>query len=74
MNNKRRDEIGKIRVLLDEANSLTSELRSEEEDYRDNMPESFEEKREAADNAIDAFESAEAALEEALGYLETAAE
>lgn len=74
MNNKRRDEIGKVRCMLDEAMNMVQELRTQEEDYRDNMPESFEEKREAVDNACGAFESAEASIEEALGYLATSAE
>ena len=43
MNNKRRDEIGKVRCMLDDAMSMVQELRTQEEDYRDNMPESFEE-------------------------------
>ncbi|NHT78950.1 hypothetical protein G8E10_24940 [Rhizobiaceae bacterium CRRU44] len=73
MNKARRNTLSKVQTRLEELAALASEIRElieaardEEQEYRDNMPESFAdgEKGEAADNAI-------AAMEEAMSVLET---
>ncbi|WP_282347967.1 hypothetical protein [Pseudomonas sp. PS01301] len=76
MNNERRKQIA---ALLDRIESVCSEvedLQSEEQDYYDNMPESFQggEKGENAQAAIDALDSAAQSLREAVEFLGTAQE
>lgn len=50
--------------------------REEEDDARDNMPESLQnsERYEQSEEASESMESAEEALQEAIGYLESVAE
>ena len=75
MNNTRRKEIEKVIALIGEARSLLEELKEEEEEYRDNMPENLQgsERYEKADEAcynmeevIDNLEDAENTLEEVI--------
>jgi flagellar biosynthesis chaperone FliJ len=67
MNAERRKQIETARVLvhsafstLEEARSLLSDIRDEEQEYYDNMPESLQggEKGDKANEAVNALESA----------------
>ena len=88
MNNERRKQIeainGRIAVLLAEAENIKTDveaIRDDEQEYRDNMPDSFGEgeKGEKADAAIAALEQVVEDLESLIendfdGQLDTAAE
>lgn len=88
MNNARRKQIEDVKVriaeLLSQAEEIKTDveaIRDEEQDYRDNMPESFAdgEKGEKADTAIEALEQVIEDLESLIGndfdgQLDTAAE
>ena len=88
MNNARRKQIEDVKARIAELLSLAEEIktdveaiRDEEQDYRDNMPESFAdgEKGEKADTAIEALEQVIEDLESLIGndfdgQLDTAAE
>ena len=65
MNNVRRKNIEKVIGMISDARSLLEELMSEEEEYRDNMPENLQgsERYEKADEAC-------YAMEEAIGNME----
>lgn len=67
MNNARRkqiaalaDRLSALAGELEELKSSMEDIESEEEEYRDNMPENFQnsERYEKADAAVDALESA----------------
>lgn len=74
MNNDRRKQIEQVRNDLDGLKADVESLRDEEQDYYDNMPESFQggEKGDAASDAIANLEAAYDALDEALNALEEA--
>jgi uncharacterized coiled-coil DUF342 family protein len=88
MNNSRRKQIAEaldqwatIQVALDNLRSTVEEILDEEQDYYDNMPESFQngEKGERASEAIENLDNAVSELDEAFnfdieGYLNGAAE
>lgn len=88
MNNERRKQIedikGRIAALLSEAENIKTDveaIRDDEQEYRDNMPDSFGEgeKGEKADAAIAALEQVVEDLESLIendfdGQLDTAAE
>lgn len=74
MNKMRRKEIDKVISLIEEAKSMTEYIMSEEEDYRDNMPENLQGsmKYDAAEEAIDNMQDAIDSLEEAIDSLNEA--
>jgi uncharacterized coiled-coil DUF342 family protein len=79
MNKERRNAISNLRAKLDMAgvSEIKDELethRDNEQEYYDNMPESFQDgdKGQAAQAAIDALESAIEALDAALESVEDA--
>lgn len=87
MNNDRRKQIRRaiasleaLTASLEEAKTLVEEIKSEEEDYRDNMPENLQgsDRYEAADSAVSYLEEAyssldEISLEDVISQLEEAA-
>jgi len=76
MNKDRRQELERICVLLEEALSDLEAVQAEEEDSRDNTPESlqyterYEQSEAACDNLVDAVSS----LEDAITSIQAAAE
>lgn len=76
MNNTRRKEIEKLADLADELKGKIEDVLSEEQDYRDNMPENLaqSEKAEASDNAIQYLESALSEIESVVENLRSAGE
>ena len=66
MNKERRKEIARAAAMIDEAKGILESCRDEEQEYYDNMPESFQdgEKGSAAQEAIDALEEAVSSLED----------
>lgn len=75
MNDERRKEIQRARDLLAEVKAILEQVQSEEQDYYDNMPESFQngdkgtKASEAADKlqeAVDAVDEVDNAIEEAV--------
>ena len=60
MNKQRRKEIARAVAMIEEAKSILETCRDEEQDYFDNMPESFQDgqKGEDAQTAIDALDEA----------------
>lgn len=76
MNADRRKKLGEAWTKIAEGLSLIEEVKSDEEDYYENMPESFKEgeKGQKAQDAISELESAIDTLEQLEGTLATAAE
>jgi uncharacterized coiled-coil DUF342 family protein len=76
MNQKRRESISKISNALDDLKCQLETLLEEEQEYYDNMPESFQnaDKGEAAQSAISALEYAVSNLEDTVGNLEEASQ
>lgn len=74
MNQQRRNEIAKLKDQLEEIAGNVSGLMDDEQEYFDNMPESFQqgEKGQTAESAIDALQSAVDSIEEAMSSLEEA--
>jgi len=76
MNKQRRAEIEKALELLEQAQGLLSDAASEEQDYYDNMPESFQSgergdrAQEAATALGEACDNIEAAIDAARGAAE----
>lgn len=72
MNNVRRANIRKVIELLDDARVLLDEIKEEEEEYRDNMPENLtgSERYEKADEAVCTMEEIVDGLEEYVSSLE----
>lgn len=72
MNKQRRTEITQVYEELSGLLSQLGELRDQEQDYYDNMPESFKdgEKGQAAEAAASALENAYDYLEEVMSNLE----
>jgi len=78
MNNARRKAIseiaGKLSTVKEEIESLmqdVEDIKSEEEEYRDNIPENMQggEKYEAAENAVENLEEAYSCLDDIVGSL-----
>jgi molecular chaperone GrpE (heat shock protein) len=74
MNKERRKQLAKAQEMLEDAKSIIEDCLSDEEDYRDNMPENLQgsEKYDIADSAcynmesvIDSIDSAVSCVEEA---------
>lgn len=76
MNKARRKALDEVISKIEEAKELLENLQAEEEEYRDNMPESLQgsERYEAADAAVDNMSSAVDALDEAISSIESAQE
>lgn len=87
MNNDRRkalktlaEQVRELSGTLADIKSALEELKGEEEEYKENMPESFKDgdKGQAADAAIDAMDSAvnglDVDLDEVADFIDTAAE
>jgi hypothetical protein len=76
MNKERRKAIETCIEKINEAMNALDEIKTEEEDYRDNMPEGFRnsDKGDMADNAISSLEEAMNFLEEAASSAESAME
>ena len=76
MNKQRRKELNGIIEKLEDLKSYVEELRDEEQDYFDNMPENLQgsEKGEMAENAISEMDDAISSIEDAICSLETASE
>lgn len=76
MNNQRRKAIRAVLAMIEEARGPIEELRGEEQDAFDSMPESLQESErgERAQEAVEALEEAEMAIDELVSALERAAE
>ena len=76
MNKARRKALDEVISKIEEAKELLENLQAEEEEYRDNMPESLQgsERYEEADAAVDNMSSAVDALDEAISSIESAQE
>ena len=76
MNKPRRKNLQGIIDQLDELKSSLEDLMSEEEEYRDNMPENMQggERYEAAEMACDNLSDAVSNLEDAISSIEAAIE
>ena len=76
MNNDRRKATQKAIDELEEMKATIEDLRDEEQEAYDNMPESLQdsERGQASQQAYDNLGSSVSALEEAVGYLESAVE
>ena len=74
MNKARRNALMKLQDLIDTAKESLEALLEEEEEARDNIPESMQssERYERAETACDAIQSAIDALEEAAEEIEEA--
>ncbi|MFJ6324059.1 MULTISPECIES: hypothetical protein [unclassified Rhizobium] len=66
MNKERRKEIARAIAMIEEAKSILETCRDEEQDYYDNMPESFQDgqKGEDAQTAIDALDEGVSSLDD----------
>ena len=75
MNKQRRKELEALAEKVRELMGKIEDLKSEEEEYMDNMPESLQqsEKYYAAESAVDFMDSALTGLEDIAGQLEEAA-
>lgn len=76
MNKTRRADIERAILLIAEGREILENARDEEQEYFDNMPESFQdgEKGEKAQAAIDAIDGAITSAEEAEGQAQEAIE
>ena len=76
MNNTRRKEPGRLAAQLEEVKDALENLKGEEEEYLENMPESIQgsERGERAGEAIDNMDTALGALDEAISCMENAQE
>lgn len=76
MNKQRRKELNGIIEKLEDLKSYVEELRDEEQDYYDNMPENLQcgERGEIAESAISEMDDAISSIEDAICSLETASE
>lgn len=74
MNKMRRKRIDEVISKLQDLQGEIEDITSEEEEYRDNMPENLvnSEKYEAAENACCSLDSAYSSVEEAVYMLEEA--
>ena len=69
MNNVRRKQIDKVIAILNSANGMIEEIRSDEESYMDNMPENLQGSARYSD-----AEEACSHLEDAISWVESAIE
>ena len=76
MNKNRRKALKALMDQLEDIKSSLEEIQSEEEDYRDNIPENLQgsERYEIADTACDNLYDAVSSLEDAISSIEAAAE
>lgn len=76
MNKTRRKALKALMDQLEDIKSSLEEIQSEEEDYRDNIPENLQgsERYEIADAACDNLSDAVSSLEDVIGSIEAAAE
>lgn len=76
MNKSRRKHLEKLTETIEEAKEALDVLLEEEQEYYDNMPESFQdsEKGESSYDAIDSMNSALSSLEDAVDYIREAIE
>lgn len=76
MNKQRRKNIEKLVKSIQEFQQVIEELKIEEQDYLDNMPENFQngEKGENAQSAIDSMDEAISNIDEVIYSLESAME
>lgn len=76
MNKARRKELDKIHSAILELYEALEDVMNEEEEARDNMPESLQDtdRYEAMEEAISNMEYAIDSLQEAMGYIESAME
>ena len=72
MNKQRRKEIAQALAMVETAKGILEACRDEEQDYFDNMPESFQsgQKGEEAQAAIDALEEASSLMEDVSNALD----
>ena len=74
MNNARRKRLDEAIEFLNQAKEIIEDCASEEEEYRDNMPENLQssEKYENADSACDNLNSAMDSIDEIISNIEEA--
>lgn len=74
MNKQRRKELQEVITELESQKSRIADLLAEEQEYFDNMPESFQdgERGQQSQSAIDALENVEGSIDEAIQYIEEA--
>ena len=72
MNNQRRNRINEVIAQLEEAKSIIEECKDEEQEYYDNMPESFQQsdKGTTAENNVSELESSEYSIDNAIDDLQ----
>lgn len=68
MNKVRRKQLAEVSSILETAKGMLEEIRDDEQDYFDNMPENLQgsERGEASEEAIDAMDEAIESLESAI--------
>lgn len=76
MNDARRKELDKAIAALEEAKSIVENIKSEEQDAFDNMPEGFQQgdRGQMMETAISAMDDVENDIDSAIGNIETAKE
>lgn len=76
MNKQRRTELEKVVELLENAKGILEDLRDEETEYRDNIPENLQgsDKYDKADCACEILDSAVDNLDEAISNINEAVE
>jgi hypothetical protein len=76
MNKERRARLLKALDMIADAQAILEECKSEEEDYRDNMPENLQasQKYETADQAVNELDSAIDSLNDVMSNTNTAME
>ena len=74
MNKQRRNRVDAVIEKLRDIQSEINDIQSEEEEYRDNIPENLQgsEKYENAENNCDNLQSASDEIDEVISYLEEA--
>ena len=74
MNKVRRNELAKISVAISDLSSQVESLMDEEQEYYDNMPESFQggDKGESTQLAIDSLQSVIDSFDEIVNYIDEA--
>lgn len=76
MNNYRRKDIANIIQSLEELKEQITNVKNEEQDYFDNIPENLQmsERAENSQNAISELENSECSIDEIISSLQTAME
>lgn len=74
MNKERRKSLEALRIEIEDARSILEDLKEEEQEYMDNMPENLwgSERYNAAEEAVSNMEDAMMNLEEAISSIEEA--